>query len=111
MRPIHASLIALSLSGCSFVQGALPVARQAAVPVAAGVETRVAANCIRATEGGQPPSAVQTLRIQNARDVFDATIALQLAQTALDALARVRARTDAVCPPLPTVPPAEPVAP
>lgn len=99
MKPII--LAALLLGGCGTVSA---IAQRAVFPAAAGVETRVGANCIRAAEAGRIISAVPALITQNARDVFDVSLGQRLTPAEQAALARIRARTDAHCPQMPAVP-------
>lgn len=96
-------LAALSLNGCAGLS-LTTLARAAAFPAAAGAETRVGANCIRARERGETPSAVPIFDIQNARDVYDATFGPLQPPASNDALGRIRTRVNANCPAVPQAP-------
>lgn len=99
----------LATSGCAGISLST-LARAAAFPAAAGAETRVGANCIRARERGETPSAVPIFDLQNGRDVFDAMFGPTLVDGQKDALGRIRTRVNANCPLVPgdTPPIAEP---
>lgn len=94
----------LALTGCTTIR---TVTQALAFPVAAGAETRVGANCIRAIEAGRAPSAVPVFDIRQAREVFNARFRPLVSQPEAEALDRIRSNTDDVCPPLPRFVPTE----
>jgi hypothetical protein len=94
-KTILLALVALNLSGCAVVD---EVVRRGAFPAAGGIETHVGAECIRAQERGQAPSRVPIFTARQAREMFNARFGPRLTVAEMDALNRIRANTDGVCP-------------
>lgn len=88
------------LTGCNIIQ-ARP---EFALPAAIGVEAAAGVRCARRAERGEQPSLPRRILLENGRILFDTVAAPALSDVQRSGLARSRALTDGVCPPLPVAP-------
>lgn len=89
-----------ALAGCNFIQPR----PEFTLPGAIGVEAAAGVRCARRAERGAQPSLPRRILLENGRILFDTVAAPALSDVQRGGLARSRALTDGVCPPLPAAP-------